>query len=195
MNLSDNIELCARRALDNPERSAKALQWYAEGRAWIAELATEHGLTPSIIAAVIAALSPQQGWAEQLAWTGRVLKAWSGGKPLPGPGLGANKAKALRILNGEDIDNVLGGDKVRSFFANLTGDEWEVTVDRHALSIAYNGDAPEWITPKRYDLVRTAYREVALRLKQTPAAIQALTWCYWREVKAGRDWLEDSEPF
>lgn len=194
MNLTDSIELCARRALDNKPRAAKALAWYAEGRAWIADLSATHHVPTERIAAIVAVLSPQQGWDEQLAWTGRVLSALANGKPIPGPGLPANKAKARRIWEGEGIDSVLGGDKVRSFYANLTGDEYEVTVDRHALAIAYDGDPPEWITPKRYAAVRDAYRIVAITLGYTPAAIQALTWVYWREVKAGRDWV-DADPF
>lgn len=191
--LSDSIELCARRALDNPARAKEALAWYAQSQAYLESIAAGYPL--ETVAAFFAVLSPQVGWDEQIrfhtvAWQACVAAGPSAKLSLiTGPGLPANKAKALRIFKGESPATVLGGDKVKSFFANLTGCQSEVTVDRHALAIAYAGDPPATLTSKRYKLIRDAHREVGARLGYTAAGIQALTWVYWREVKNGRDWL------
>lgn len=193
--IQDRIELTAYRAFRNPARAIEASRWYQDQAAWIASLADYHGIKRGTVAGVVAALSPLNGWQEQLTYTPRILASCVefNGLPeelvrlIPGPGLGANKLKAARILLGESPKDVLSGDKVKAFFANLTGDETRVTIDRHALAIAY-GPEVEFVTPKRYREAETAFRCAAPLFNVTPAGLQALTWVYWREVKAGRGW-------
>ena len=95
---------------------------------------------------------------------------------------------------------VLGGRKVRSFFHNLTGHNHHVTVDRHAASIALLGpsadkdgrrtatlsdrDLKVLDRPGAYVLIAACYRSVARSLDIPPSALQAITWCYWRQTSA-----------
>lgn len=85
-------------------------------------------------AGIIAALSPLSDWernvseAKELTKTGTVKSAL-----LP-----ANVEKARRIHEGEEPEKVLGGNKVKSFFHNISdpSNPHHVTIDRHAHDIA-----------------------------------------------------------
>ena len=200
------IELVARRALDSRSAAVSACRWYSDAHAWADSLATAFGLPVETVVGVVAALSPLNGWESQLEWTPRILRAWgdvdrsraveTAGGWIPGPGLGANKRKAARILSGEAPLSVLGGSKVRAFFANIMGDETAVCVDRHAWAIATGDVAGDVsITAKRYRETVAAFTCAAANLRAafpalsdvlTPAGVQALTWVWWRDNKGDR---------
>jgi hypothetical protein len=80
--------------------------------------------------------------------------------------------------------DVLGGDKVRAFYRNLTGDFSCVTIDRHAIAISgWDGkglSAAGVPTSRLYARVQTAYKFAGERLNLTGAEAQALTWNHWR---------------
>lgn len=197
----DRIELTAHRAFRNRPRALAASLWYREAGKWCSGLDAAHDLPAGTVAAFVAALSPLNGWEDQLRFTPpsveRCLARIRSGltdpaaiaKGISGPGLGENRLRAARVLLREETPGeILRGDKVTAFFANLTGDETSrVTIDRHALAIAW----PEAgaITVKRYREAEKAFQSVAPLFDVTPAGLQALTWVYWREVKNGRPWV------
>lgn len=196
----DRIELAAHRAFRNRPRALDSSLWYREAGYWTRKLDARHGLPLDTVAAFVAALSPLNGWEDQLRFTPvsleRCLARIAQGltdpaaiaKGISGPGLGENRLRAARVLLGEPPAAVLRGDKVTAFFANLTGDEQSrVTIDRHALAIAWPEAAA--ITAKRYREAEAAFQSVAPLFGVTPAGLQALTWCWWREVKNGRPWI------
>lgn len=196
----DRIELTAHRAFRNRPRALASALWYREAGEWCASLDTTHKLAPGTAAAFVAALSPLNGWEDQVRFTppslerclARVAQGLTDpaaiAKGITGPGLGENRLRAARVLLGESPGTVLRGDKVTAFFANLTGDEHtRVTIDRHALAIAWPEAAS--ITAKRYREAEIAFQSVAPLFDVTPAGLQALTWVYWREVKNGRPWI------
>jgi hypothetical protein len=211
MQRSARIELVARRALDDRKGALAACRWYSEARAFCAVLANRFGLPLESVAGYIAATSPQTEWVSQLKFAPLALahyteSAWNIdgspvstergiGRKLPGPGFDSSKRKAVRILNGADPLSVLGGDKVRAFYLSILGDESAVCVDRHALAIAYGADVPEHITAKRYRETAAAYVSASASLCAafpslssvlTPAAVQALTWVWWRDNTAAQ---------
>lgn len=112
--------------------------------------------------------------------------------------------KAIRIGRGEDIDTVLGGHKVRSFYNNLSdpndsGGFGDVTIDTHAASAAQHFRMP--MTSVRldrtfsagssrasnqaglYPIYADAFREVAHRHHMTPNQAQAVLWVTWQQVR------------
>lgn len=202
---AERIELVARRALDNRAEALKALDWYHDAREYAQGLAKDYRLSRATVVGVVAALSPQSGWTDQLAWTPRVLASfWTVDErasieeiatALPGPGFLANKRKAARILKGADPLSVLSGPKVRAFFSSIMGATDDVCVDRHAFAIAWGPDAPPTLTAKRYRDTVTAYRIASARLRSafpsmgwmlTPTGVQALTWVWWRDNPTDR---------
>ena len=143
-------------------------------------------------AGIIAALSPMNGWNNNLrkaqqvvSMRGRITVE----KGMPnGIGLGANVAKAIAIYNGMDPLEVLNGDKVTAFYRTIltpTGDINPV-IDRHAFDIAVGERTDE---KRRGILSRKAvylefaqvYRDAAKIAGIGSAQMQAITWVQWRE--------------
>jgi hypothetical protein len=124
-------------------------------------------------AGVVAALSPRIRWDVNLRLARDLLRE----RPIHGV-FRANFYKAERIRCGESPLDVLGGDKTRSFYANLAGDLWAVTVDVWAMRAA--GLNRKSLTPLQYGKVATAYRAVAGEVGLLPGQFQAVVWAVAR---------------
>ena len=173
--------------------------WYARARALAAEL---DPADPRRAAGVIAALSPRLTWSGNVSAARRAyaLKA----NPLVSehafvvgtPTLKANALKAWRILSGADPLDVLGGLKVRAFYACIIDEHTDaVCVDMHAHDIAVGrvtDDATRGMLARVgvYGQVADAYRSAARILSAElgeeipPHVVQAVTWVTWRRT----DW-------
>lgn len=139
-------------------------------------------------AGVIAALSPRLRWDKNEAYArlAYTLKGYAIDEVASYiPALGNSRTKALRMVNGEHVTDVLGkGLKTRAFWDNILNPYTsnEVTVDKHAFNIA-NGERTGYdvtITDKVYREVADLYREAARRAGIAPLHMQAITWVAWR---------------
>jgi hypothetical protein len=182
------IERIARKALKQPQASLDC-RWYELAGGWCNGLDADFSLEPGTSAGFVAALSPLNSWDSQLAYTppsiAACLELIRAGRRchegIRGPGFFSNRDKAARILQGESPLDVLGGDKVRAFYLNLTGDYSVVTIDRHALSICgWQGS----LTSRAYSRISCAYKFAGERFDLTGPELQALTWNYWRRNHA-----------
>lgn len=164
-------------------------EWVA-GCAWYTvahDIASEIALTTVQGAGIIAALSPQIGWADNVAAAGAIAM---GQDPAPYGALGPNIEKARRICLGEPPSQVLGGRKVRSFYRNILMPErpGPVTVDRHALNVALEGPGGradmDKLLQRRggYQLVAGAYRTAGREAWLAPHQVQAITWLVHRRL-------------
>jgi hypothetical protein len=97
------------------------------------------------------------------------------GEPRRAAGYAANRAKAERIADGEPALLVLGGDKVRAFWANLIGSRYAVTIDTWAQRAAIGRMAEQ---PKggKYARLAAAYVTAAHMVGWTPREFQAAIW-------------------
>jgi hypothetical protein len=162
--------------------------WYAEAHALAIELAnTGTGTgTPNAIrraAGVIAALSPQVSWTRNAVMAREIYATGTT------RGLRSNVEKARKIYSGADPDDVLGGNKVRAFFANIADPESSpaVTVDRHAYDVARgrrgtDADRADLALPRVYGAFVAAYERAAFASGLTPLQVQAATWVAWRRI-------------
>lgn len=162
-----------------------AVEWYPLAHSWCAEVANTYGLTVSQVAGITAAMSPQINWTKNKLQTILLIQKMRNGEELTGlMAYKVNVEKARRIYNGELSLDVLGGQKVRSFYGNLMLDKSSVTIDRHALHIALFGTANEeksgsiTPTPKLYDIAQDAYITAANMLGITPYTLQSVTWTF-----------------
>lgn len=143
-------------------------------------------------AGIIAALSPMNGWtnnlrkAEQVvSMRGRITVE----KGMPnGIGLGANVAKAIAIYNGMDPLDVLNGDKVTAFYRTILDPMGDIdpVIDRHAFDIAVGeqtSDKRRGILGRKgvYHEFAQVYRDAAKVAGIGSAQMQAITWVQWRE--------------
>ncbi len=177
--LCDNILAAFVRASDSD--ITDGMSWYADAQ----NLARE--LDPTTVeraAGIIAAMSPLTSWPLNVR---RAREVYANGTCA---GMGNNVRKAERIFNGENPRDVLSGPKVTTFFANIMGESDGVTIDRHAIDVAYgkvqsDEERSKAVSGKRYNVIRDAYLHVANILTNegfamTGAQLQAIVWVYWR---------------
>jgi hypothetical protein len=178
-----NIEQAFRAS--SAEDLAQGLEWYGLAASYAAATADGTPYSHEQVAGVIAAMSPMMTWRSNLDVARRIIARHADGldAPAAGYGLKRNVLKAWAILDGAEPLDVLGGLKVRSFFANIVGDSHAVTVDRWAARIA-RADATDagLVSAKQYREITAAYREAAANLDVTPRDLQAAVWVYYRRL-------------
>lgn len=170
------------------ESDMSELHWYARSAQLVTEMS---GLDRLRACGITAALSPQNSWEQNVK---DVVNLVENGQTTQ-TGLCQERAEAIQ--NGHSPWTVLGGRKVRNFFANLYDPTHAgyVTVDRHAVRIALLGaserinrnDSSEQKSLERvgvYQLVASAYRSAARELDILPNQLQAVTWTTWRNQHA-----------
>lgn len=169
--------------------NAASEQDIADGMAWYDSAnALARSLTPedhSKGAAIIAALSPLTAWPLNVK---RATELVSTGETK---GLKRNVAKAQAILAGGVPLDILGGDKVRSFYMNIMGinSAEAVTIDRHAIDAAVgrtltDSERAALAGKRSYRAIAKMYVDVAADYGITGAQLQAIVWVYWRRNRA-----------
>lgn len=161
---------------------------FSEGMTWYDDA---HNFAKSLdpnrfhrAAGVIAALSPMNEWQNNKRKAAQLYAQNGDGS---GCGLYRNVDKAVRIYNGEDALDVLGGNKVRAFFLTIvdpTGDHAPV-IDRHAFDIAVGertNDKRRGILSRKgmYERFSETFRDAARITGIGPAQLQAVTWTEWK---------------
>jgi hypothetical protein len=153
------------------------MTWYVEANAIALELG--HGDVRKG-AALIAVTSPMQKWDRNIKVARHAVEYG-----YPYPGMKNIMGKVIRILEGENPDTVVSGEKVTSFYNNIIdplGDH--VTVDRHAIDIAlgvrHTDESRPSMSKTRYKAIADAYTAVAKGLEIAPLQLQAITWVTWR---------------
>ncbi len=193
---SDNILRLYRSA--TPAERAEGETWYSSALTHAVGMSDRYGVTVHQAVAVIAVLSPQVPWDRNLVAADELLRTGDCSGVL-----GLSKAKALRILSGEDVGTVMAcpacvsamgahvcsGEKVRSFYAAImaAGETDTVCVDRHAYdaAIGERGDDRTRHALDRkgvYGAVADAYRSAASTLGVSAAVVQAVVWVAWRNT-------------
>ena len=164
---------------------AEGKSWYLAANALAWEI---DPMRPWNGAGVIAALSPRLRWDKNEAYARLAysLKGYDIGEVASYiPALGNSRTKALRMVNGEHVSDVIGGGlKTNAFWDNILNPYTSeaVTVDKHAFDIA-NGVRTGYstvITDKAYREIASLYREAAHIVGIAPLHMQAITWVTWR---------------
>ncbi len=141
--------------------------WYAAARMEAVRLARKHGVTEATAAGVIAAISPQMRWSENIRVADAVLGGANHGT------FRANILKAIAIREGARPLGVLSGPKVRAFYQAIRGNESAAVID------VWMVRAARWtrkLTPKAYALIAKAIASVAVVFGTTVARVQAVVW-------------------
>lgn len=154
-------------------------RWYRRQRSVIRELSRESGYDRRTVAAVVAVLSPQATWSNNLAGARWSLGLEPDDTPAPWGILGESYRKASRILAGEPFAAVnLRGRKVAAFYRALTGDESAAVVDSWMIDAA--GVDIGCLTPRKYDVLAGALAAVAADAGEPVARVQATIWVHVR---------------
>jgi hypothetical protein len=159
--------------------------WYPGAETVIADLSREFQLGRPRVAAIVAVLSPQQRWRKNIESARHVLE----GEAWRALGYDANRAKAVALAGGAPLEQIIGGDKVTSFWANLIGSRTAVTVDVWAQRAALGRHHPHQAKHARYARLVAIYRAAAEKAGETPREFQAIVWNAIRPaIEHDRDW-------
>lgn len=151
--------------------------WYRDAQILAADLAGESVFDVEETAGIIAALSPRTFWSRNVVAAVAAIH----GEEKPSGIIGRNWDTAMRIVEGESVDNVVKGPKTRAFAANIAGDTSRVTVDIWALR-AVGLDESALNRKGIYDAIEAAYVRAATMLGVEPATCQATAWVVTRRV-------------
>lgn len=172
--------------------------WYARAHALARELSPGD---VSLGAAVLAILSPRRSWPQNVALarvafeTARELESDGASSEAREatwgafPTTGDQRRKLARLFSGESPDAVVGGPKVRSFWATIAdpASGGPAVIDRHAMAIALDRVVSSdelKIGPADYARFVAAYGLASTVVGQAPAIVQAVTWVAWRRTRA-----------
>ena len=167
-------------------------QWYVLAYDVAKRISLQYELNTETVAAVIAALSPNNKWERNIKDTENVVAAFMLGDAADALNVkvctyGTNLAKAVAILQAThcDYESILKGPKVTEFYHCIIGQS-DVCIDGHAYSIWFGErltmkEVPS-IGKKLREVIKNDYIQATHFINDnsdeffTPFEIQATTW-------------------
>lgn len=177
---------------------ADGMLWYPRAYSSCRAMACRYDLPTETVAAVVAALSPNNQWERNLRDADALIRAFCMGdeddiKATKVATYGLNKRKAIRILRGEPPLSVLGGLKVRNFFQSIMLQPGACCVDGHAFAIWKGEYIPVSKTPtisaKLYEAIVADYHRAAETITTitgtacSASQAQAVAWTVWQRIR------------
>lgn len=155
--------------------------WYRGAENLARRLARKYGVTKHQAAGVIAAMSPNQTWKNNIVMAESALA----GNPK---GFATSVARVKRILAGGSIIGTFPepsgpSHKIREFYRAIAGNPNAVVIDRWALRAATGNpfaDVHDLARKGVYMMVADCYREVAQKFDMEPREFQASVWVHVR---------------
>ena len=168
--------------------------WYDTARDAAIALSDRYGVDVTTACGVIAALSPRNKWTRNLIDAENLINVYatSGLEACDAVKVctfGANKVKALRILDSHPtldvVEGILSGPKLKEFFRCIIGQN-DVCIDGHAYSIWFGdrvtlANVPS-IGVKLRRQIKADYMAVALKNDMPAYELQAITWVTHRRI-------------
>jgi hypothetical protein len=159
----------------NLSQRIEGIYWYPKVHIMAVKLAKRYDRPLFQVAGIIAALSPRNKFSRNMVDAESILRD---GPAAVVATFGANKRKALSILQALDYEEVLGilnGNKVKAFCSNIfhAGHDKEVTIDVWMLRLMGIDGA---LSDQKYEDMAFAVRTIAQQLRLSPKALQAVTW-------------------
>lgn len=181
----DNI-LRVYRESSNEDRT-NGFEWYDFAQKFAQELSEKYEITLQQACGVISALSPRNKWEKNLIDATNMCSAHWQGIGLESVTVStfrSNRAKAIRILNGEPVHEVITGRKTWAFYNNILDPSQDhITIDFHAANICDWEIGAKSISKKQYQVYCEAYLNVSKLLNIHPCILQAITWTTWRRER------------
>lgn len=164
----------------------QGITWYADARLEACELADRYGVELGTAAGVIAALSPNSQWSQNLTDADTVLSSRDDSDAFYSVKVttyNANKRKAFDIAHSEKVFPTLSGPKVTAFYYNICGDLSETTVDSHIINAWFGyrrtGGKLSGVAKSIIDRISSDVRHCARHYGLQPAQFQAIIWLVW----------------
>ena len=194
--------IVAKFSLATTQEVVAGSDWYTDAHKIAGRIASMYNLHHAVVAAVIAALSPNNKWERNCQDAENIIAAYYHGTEddallVKVCTYKANKIKAIKCLakgiGYDDLKTILNGPKVIEFFHCISGSTpRDVCIDGHAYSIWFG----ERLTLKKVPNIGKRLRE---RIKEDyitvtdwineeldtsyePSQIQAITWVAHRRI-------------
>lgn len=154
--------------------------WYKEAGEFALALALAYNKEIWQVAGLISALSPQTEWERNKELAAQFLEHGTCGTTKN------RLKKAEKCLNAENFEQVLtilNGPKTKAFAENIYSQSGPPTIDRHAISLAYNDPSKKTATKTEHESLTIAYYAVAGKYNIPVHILQAILWVRWRANK------------
>lgn len=176
----------------------QGVQWYEVAYKTAQRIAYQYKLDTETVAAVIAALSPNNKWERNCKDAENVIAAYTLGSAKDAKAVkvctyGKNLAKAIAILESDDLcyEIILSGPKVIEFYHCIIG-VTDVCIDGHAYSIWFGERLTMKQVPSIGKKLRQTIKDDYIAATQfindnsddryTPAMVQAITWVTHKRI-------------
>jgi hypothetical protein len=163
--------------------------WYENAKSFSIYLSKKYNVTEIQSAGIIAALSPQKSWINNMKITEHFIE--SNGKASVHTGTQLSKASYIlkNSLITEEVYHILGGMKTKNFFYNIYNPDNNkaVTIDRHHLNVCYAEDI-KGCTDKQYEFLKENTIIFANQINMIPSMLQATLWVCWKRIKSDFKW-------
>ena len=180
--------------LATPNEIAEGIYWYLNANKDCQEIADKFNIPKHIVCGSLSALSPNNKYERNVQNAHDLIEAFMNGQDMDSVKVSTYhtmKQKAWSILQQmpsyEETLTILNGQKIKSFFRNIMGDESEITIDGHARNIYYN-DRQGLTTPNthvgklEYAKIQKAYQRASKKLGIKAYELQAITWVTWKRI-------------
>lgn len=180
--------------LATPNEIAEGIYWYLNANKDCQEIADKFNIPKHIVCGVLSSLSPNNKYERNVQNAHDLIEAFMNGQDMDSVKVSTYhtmKQKAWSILQQmpsyEETLTILNGQKIKSFFRNIMGDESEITIDGHARNIYYN-DRQGLTTPNthvgklEYAKIQKAYQRASKKLGIKAYELQAITWVTWKRI-------------
>jgi len=165
--------------------------WYEKAQEFIDDLCQLHMYEYEFLHAceigyaILAVSSQQTEWERNkiIAQEAIINKKYIAGLP-------AVNAKLKALREGGDIKKYVRGNKIFSFFQNISGDESVCTIDRHAYSAMMNKKfTKKTLSTGEYRYAERVYKKVAeiCGPGYSTARVQAIVWIHYRSLHQYQD--------
>ena len=180
--------------LAKPSEIYDGLSWYINANKDCQEIADKFKTPLHIVVGVLSALSPNNKYERNVQNANDLIDVFMNGNDMDSIKVSTYhtmKQKAWSILQQmpsyDETLVILNGQKIKSFFRNIMGDETEITIDGHARNIYYNDrqglTAPNSNVGKlEYAKIQKAYQRASKKLGIKAYELQAITWVTWKRI-------------
>ena len=184
--------------LANHEQTQSGFTWYEQMHHWCAGAADRSDVELFKYVGVFAAMSPQMSVDRNKELANQYFRE---GRAAHYNMLNDKADRIMGAESPEQVADILGGNKITSFFWNILQPTkaTRVTIDRHALAsmlqtpstVTALADRVYDMTDQQYARFERIYADVASELQMLPHQLQAVVWNVYRDLRDLREYQHE----
>jgi hypothetical protein len=172
-------------AMATPGDITQGLHWYIEANEFAVNLADTYNLPVYMVCGIISALSPRCRWYKNKRHAIMACEGYF--TAIPTFNKIKDKARAM-LIDGLHPLEVMGktAPKTTAFYHNIFSagqDTDHVTIDIWIIRLLSGDKHRQQVSPKQYNTIAQAIKNVAQTTDYTPAQVQAICWIVARNTR------------